>query len=650
MVLANRTRVQNSRTLLRAFGGLNEGYGCSEAEYSAGINFSSRDFPALSTRKPRRKLRTLTGLNGMYHLNGLLTVCGKDLVYTPDDGGETVTCTDAVADSKKALVGLGTKILIFPDKVAFDTADGSVTALGALWTAADKSVTFAPCDAAGKTYQVEAFGRDEPADPADGQLFLRVEDADHPWRYDSTLEMYSKNSGSWADIPLEYCRITAAGLGKLFRQWDTVTVQGTAAQQAGKFELPCSVVDMTEKEQLQTMMVENMQRSDLTVYEQAQGFQMMLDMGDTVERVADRSGFSQSTIRRRIKLLELNHDNFKKAEQRGATLSDFVELNKIEDLDARNRVLETLGTANFNREMQNALSDQKYQHRKAEWIEQLRQFAVENPDANYSTHTHVAGYGYWNTSKDVEVPDDADSVAYCYKVSQNQIDLYKERDLEKENAETAKREEKRQQEQFYKDQLAALTNYMFELRRDFVTQLSTAECKKHLGEIVRFAVDAFDSNYDGELTIKLLGVAPPETDGVDLLDYLESTSVFSDQPEKALLSLAYSAADDGSNGYWGWVWKPDYQSGGYGWEENGRLDAIYTLLVALGYEMSDEEKALQNGTHAIFSTNAPKKADAPCDRCKAAHPNCDKCCKACDEPCNAVQDCKKNEERTENDE
>lgn len=145
--------------------------------------------------------------------------------------------------------------------------------------------------------------------------------------------------------------------------------RAAAAQQAGLYELPCVIVEMDEREQMQTMMIENMQRSDLTVYEQAQGFQMMLDMGDTVERVADRSGFSQSTIRRRIKLLELNHDNFKKAEQRGATLSDFVELNKIEDLDARNRVLETLGTANFNREMQNALSDQKYQHRKNEWIE-----------------------------------------------------------------------------------------------------------------------------------------------------------------------------------------------------------------------------------------------------------------------------------------
>ena len=123
MVLANRAKLQNSRSLVRVFGGLNETYACSEAEYSAGVNFSARDFPALSTRKPRRKLRELTGLNGMYHLNGLLTVCGKDLIYTPDaDGANPVTCTEAVTDGKKALVGIGTKILIFPDKVAFDTA------------------------------------------------------------------------------------------------------------------------------------------------------------------------------------------------------------------------------------------------------------------------------------------------------------------------------------------------------------------------------------------------------------------------------------------------------------------------------------------------------------------------------------------------
>ena len=234
MVLANRAKLQNSRSLVRVFGGLNETYACSEAEYSAGVNFSARDFPALSTRKPRRKLRELTGLNGMYHLNGLLTVCGKDLIYTPDaDGANPVTCTEAVTDGKKALVGIGTKILIFPDKVAFDTADGSVSALGAVWQAEGQSVQFAPCDAAGKAYEVSGYGKEEPEKPADGQLFLKVEDEEHPWASTSTLEEYSASSGSWTAVPLEYCRITAAGAQKLFAQWDTVTVQGTAAQQAG---------------------------------------------------------------------------------------------------------------------------------------------------------------------------------------------------------------------------------------------------------------------------------------------------------------------------------------------------------------------------------------------------------------------------------
>lgn len=42
-----------------------------------------------------------------------------------------------------------------------------------------------------------------------------------------------------------------------------------AAKQAGLTEVPCAVVDMDYKTQLSTMLLENMQRSDLTVYEQA---------------------------------------------------------------------------------------------------------------------------------------------------------------------------------------------------------------------------------------------------------------------------------------------------------------------------------------------------------------------------------------------
>ena len=236
MILSNRNGLKNTRNMLRVFGGLNETYGCTEAEYSAGINFSARNFPALSTRLPRRKLREKADLNGMYHLNGLLTVCGRDLVYTPDDTDEMkVTLKDAVEDGRKTLVGIGTKILIFPDKLAFDTASRKVSALGAVWSGKNTSVEFAPCDAEGKVYEVSGCGPAEPDKPTDGQLFLRVEDPEKPWSSESTLEVYSEASGNWSAVVLDYCRISAKGVGTDFAAEDTVTLTGSAAEQAGQW-------------------------------------------------------------------------------------------------------------------------------------------------------------------------------------------------------------------------------------------------------------------------------------------------------------------------------------------------------------------------------------------------------------------------------
>ncbi len=236
MILSNRNGLKNTRNMLRVFGGLNETYSCTEAEYSAGINFSARNFPALSTRLPRRKLRETAELNGMYHLNGLLTVCGQDLVYTPDEApAQPVTVKNAVADSRKTMVGIGTKILIFPDKVAFDTADGSAAPLGAAWEAGSLSVSFAPCDASGNTYEVKDKGTKEPEHPQDGQLFLKLNEPDKPYSAENTLEVYSEASGNWTVIPLDYCLVTAEGIGAEFRVWDTVTLTGTGAEQAGQW-------------------------------------------------------------------------------------------------------------------------------------------------------------------------------------------------------------------------------------------------------------------------------------------------------------------------------------------------------------------------------------------------------------------------------
>ena len=223
----SRAAAATSRTLLRAFGGLNETYSCTEAEAGSSKNFSSRDFPALSTRIPRRRLRSVVQMNGIYHLNGLLVAAGKNLIYNSDETPqEAEFFWNAVADSKKKMVGMGTRVIIFPDKIAFDTRDRSVTKLGAVWDSGGADVVLTPCDASGKTYTVSGKDTKEPENPADGQLFLKVNNIQKPYSSESVLEIYNEASGNWSAIELKWCRIEAVGIGKDFAVWDTVTVSG----------------------------------------------------------------------------------------------------------------------------------------------------------------------------------------------------------------------------------------------------------------------------------------------------------------------------------------------------------------------------------------------------------------------------------------
>ena len=114
-----------------------------------------------------------------------------------------------------------------------------------------------------------------------------------------------------------------------------------AAKAAGLKELPCKVVDdLSPAEQVGIMLEENMQRNDLTIIEQAEGFQLMLDFGESVESIAERTGFSETTVRRRLKINELDKKTLsEKAEAFQLTISDMTELEKIKDVKNRNYLL-----------------------------------------------------------------------------------------------------------------------------------------------------------------------------------------------------------------------------------------------------------------------------------------------------------------------
>ncbi len=79
-----------------------------------------------------------------------------------------------------------------------------------------------------------------------------------------------------------------------------------AAQLAELFSLPARIVDITDAQALEWQLVENSQRVDVHPYEEAQGFQRLLDMpGYDVATLVEKSGKSPAHVYARLSLLQL---------------------------------------------------------------------------------------------------------------------------------------------------------------------------------------------------------------------------------------------------------------------------------------------------------------------------------------------------------
>ena len=120
-----------------------------------------------------------------------------------------------------------------------------------------------------------------------------------------------------------------------------------AASEGILFELPCVIVEgLSEREQVGIMLIENMQRTDLTYIEQAHGFQLMLDLGDTVETIAEKTGFSEKTVKARLEINKLDEETLTETSERfQLSIADFMKLSKIKDIEKRNEILESVDSS-----------------------------------------------------------------------------------------------------------------------------------------------------------------------------------------------------------------------------------------------------------------------------------------------------------------
>ena len=287
--------------------------------------------------------------------------------------------------------------------------------------------------------------------------------------------------------------------------WDDFTViighrRLAAAKQAGLTELPCAVVEMTEKEQLSTMLTENMQRSDLTVYEEAKGCQLLLDLGDTVAEVAEKTGFSESKIRRRVKLCELDEDAFKESQIRQPTLQDYDRLNQIKDIDVRNELLKSIGTNNFDNLLYSAVQKQEADEEK----EKIEKLCLEHGMIKAQKYREIPdNYEYTGifALKDLIGKDFADGrKRYFYFAYSSNVYIYAEKleEQEKNDAEEEKRKLEEQRWDELEEQAEEIDERCEALRRGFMldTNFNDNNKKQELVKFIVAQVAAGASNRD----------------------------------------------------------------------------------------------------------------------------------------------------------
>lgn len=378
-----------------------------------------------------------------------------------------------------------------------------------------------------------------------------------------------------------------------------------AGQLAGLTEMPCVIEDMDQKTQIATMLLENIQRSDLTVYEQAQGFQLMLDFGETVGDISKQTGFSNTTVRKRVKLLELDNEKFAKSVERGATIADYDALSKIKDIKLRNKVLDKIGTANFDWELKSALSSETSAENKAAIIEVLETFATKIKDSETSKYQHVRYISLDNPN--FEIPDDAGDEKYFYTESTYSMYLYKERQVQEKGQEKPQKSPEELEREKRLDDLKALFKQAYELRLAFAKGFRGTG--KTADAVDKKAIEIIFSSY----------ARPNHVVFRELFGIKEKLRMSWESKEKGETYdevLPRVIADNANTQnttllFWGAycnLESPDENClrwGGNVFSLNEKLQALYDYLVNLGYEMSDVEKALMDGSHELYNENAP---------------------------------------------
>ena len=383
-----------------------------------------------------------------------------------------------------------------------------------------------------------------------------------------------------------------------------------ASKLAGLEEVPCVIRAMDHKTQVATMLMENMQRADLTVYEQAQGFQMMMDLGYSAADIAEKTGFGETTVRRRIKMAEMDAKLLKKAcdgtdTERQITLLDFDRLAQVEDIKKRNELLESIGESNFEWKLRRVLQVQQAAKMKDAAHKAIQEAKLKQlPASERYSGKYRQLYGCnceldkWDGKKPF-IPKNADGELY-YEEDDTDIVFFV-----KEKKQPAK-QEKKSPEQIEKEKkidlawktVERVAEASADLRARFAEGLTVSP--KNAMRMMQWAmIAAFGAmmSYDTP-TVAL--VKRFDMQKLNIPERIEKMSqILLEMPQKQwpnLIKLMFEGEKEPKALSFTCGGRYDFPQ----YDRKVRLELCYSWLTEFGYQMSEEEIQMMAGTHECY--------------------------------------------------
>lgn len=206
------------------FMGYNHNMKIADGEFFEMENLTSDYYPLLANRGKRGAAKQLEAPGGIIAKAKLAYIDKGRLYYGEEDVTSYLIEKGAViGEGEKNMVSMGAYILIFPDKLYFNTEDYEDCGFIESGTESSGAVKYSICKADGTAYEDAVVSNTAPEEPVNGQLWIDSSGTLH------ILNQYSSTSAMWVQIPTVYVKIEAAGIGVGFAKYDGVTIAGCVA-------------------------------------------------------------------------------------------------------------------------------------------------------------------------------------------------------------------------------------------------------------------------------------------------------------------------------------------------------------------------------------------------------------------------------------